>query len=73
MASRSFVLIQPGCDLMACDLAVFDEQDEGFVKYIVERGGDPEFFRAASVGDAMPFDRERVVLCVGKVWRAGGL
>jgi hypothetical protein len=69
--SRSFVLIQPGCDQLADDVAVFGEEDLyyiKYVKYVVDRGGDPEFFKSATVGDAMRFDRERVVLCVGKIW-----
>ncbi len=50
------------------DLAVFDSDNEFWVQYIIKRGGDPEFFQHASFGDAMPFDRECVVLCVGKLW-----
>jgi hypothetical protein len=65
---RSFVLFQPGCDLMADDILVFDDSYAETIKYIVDRGGDPRFFTSASFGDVMPFDRERVVFCVGKVW-----
>jgi hypothetical protein len=65
---KNFVLIQPGCDVYAADVDTFSADDARLVKYIVDRGGDPEFFKSAAVGDAMPFDRERVVLCVGKVW-----
>jgi hypothetical protein len=65
---KCFVVIQPGMDVYAQDVATFTSNEEEWIKYIVARGGDPLFFEGAAIGDAMPFDRERVVLCVGKLW-----
>jgi hypothetical protein len=73
---RWFVVIQPGCDVSAPDVFAifFDPTDVAFslshwgVKYIVDRGVSVDFLRLAEVGDVFPFDRERVVMRVGRNW-----
>ena len=68
-ADKNFLVIQPGCDMSAADVfLVWDSPQCAARKYLTDRGVDEEFIRDAQVGDAQFFDKERVVLRIGRVF-----